>query len=312
MSQLYLLFDVGGTDIKAGISSAEGELLQIVREPTLKVAPELAAESIINQLGALARTLGDSSGLQPAAAGLAVCGLVDAPAGLALYSANLGWRNAPLQNMAADQLGMPVGFGHDVAMAAKAELELGSGAADESLRRNSAVLIIGTGIASALVVDGRMLNAGGCAGELGHTPVPAGLPCACGAIGCLETVASAGAIARRYAEPGTAKVGAKEVFAARAAGDPKARQVIGEAVEALAFVLAQLCASTAPETIILGGGLAQAGPPFFAEVQAALDQRLSFHRRPRLVPAQLGADAGLRGAWLLARQAAAKLEGQGR
>ncbi|QCY46465.1 Sugar kinase [Glutamicibacter creatinolyticus] len=299
----YLVFDVGGTDVKAGLADAGGQLHHVRRQPTAIAAPgQDPAAVLIEQLATLAGTLRQAAHEPPRAMGLAVCGLVDAPAGIGRYSANLGWVDAPLRQMAQDALGLPVGFGHDVATAARAELELGAGAQDPQLRRNSALLIIGTGIASTLVVEGQVVSSEGYAGELGHAQVPGGLPCKCGATGCLETIASAGAIARLYSQQAGAVPGAEQVFAARAAGDRIAGQVIEQAIEALSFTLAQLCATTAPSGIVIGGGLAQAGPPFFAELGQALERRLSFHRRPRLVPAALGADAGLQGAWLLARQ----------
>ncbi|WP_313811486.1 ROK family protein [Glutamicibacter sp.] len=302
MNEHFLLFDVGGTDIKAGLANSNGEVLQVLREPTHKVAPENAATVLVAQLEQLGRRLQEDTGATASSAGLIVCGLVDSEEGIGIFSANLGWRNAPLKSMTSQALGLPVGFGHDVSLAARAELELGSGAKDEALRRNAVVMIIGTGIASALMVDGRLISAGGYAGELGHSQVPGGFDCACGATGCLETVGSAGAIAKRYGDKTGVSVGAKEVFAARAAGDELAAGIINDAVEALTFTMAQLCSSVAPEGIVLGGGLAQAGPGFFAELEKSLRRRLSFHRMPRLISAHLGADAGLQGALILARE----------
>lgn len=306
MSEHFLLFDVGGTDIKAGLANTNGDILQVLREPTRKTAPEESAAELVTQLGEISRRLTAESGTTPVSAGLAVCGLVDPENGIGIFSANLGWRDAPLQAMARETLGVPVGFGHDVAMAARAELELGSGAKDAALRRNAVVTVIGTGIATALMVDGRLISAGGYAGELGHAQVPGGLPCACGATGCLETLGSAGAIAKRYLAATGKRGGAREVFAARAAGDQVAAGIIHDAIEALTFTMAQLCSSVAPEGIVLGGGLAQAGPSFFAELRESLHRRLSFHREPRLIPAHLGADAGLQGAMILARDAAGR------
>ncbi|GAA1409547.1 glucokinase [Glutamicibacter uratoxydans] len=310
MNEHFLLFDVGGTDIKAGLADSNGEILQVLREPTRKVAPEDSAEVLVSQLQQLGTRLQDRAGAAAASAGLIVCGLVDADEGIGIFSANLGWRNAPLKAMTSTALGLPVGFGHDVSLAARAELELGSGAKDEALRHNAVVMIIGTGIATALMVDGRLISAGGYAGELGHSQVPGGFECPCGATGCLETVGSAGAIAKRYFDKTGLKVGAKEVFAARAAGDEFAASIINDAVEALTFTMAQLCSSVAPEGIVLGGGLAQAGPEFFAELEQSLECRLSFHRRPRLISAHLGADAGLQGALILAREASGVQAGQ--
>ena len=128
MSEHFLLFDVGGTDIKAGLANTNGDILQVLREPTRKTAPEESAAELVTQLGEISRRLTAESGTTPVSAGLAVCGLVDPENGIGIFSANLGWRDAPLQAMARETLGVPVGFGHDVAMAARAELELGSGA----------------------------------------------------------------------------------------------------------------------------------------------------------------------------------------
>lgn len=302
MGESYLLFDVGGTDVKAALATADGELLHILREPTARPEPGGdGATAVLEQLSDLADRLGALSAQPPIGVGLLVCGLVDAEAGVGLYSVNLGWRDVPLRAMAEQRLAMPVGFGHDVTCAARAELEFGAGAHVPGGVRNAAVLIIGTGIASALVVDGRLVLSGGYAGELGHAQVPGGLACPCGATGCLETLGSAGAIARRYYEATGVSGGAREVFAARAQGDHVAQRIIDEALDALSFTLAQLTASVAPEAVIIGGGLAQAGPPFFDDLQARLAARLSYHRLPQVLPARLGADAGLRGAWLAIR-----------
>ena len=169
------------------------------------------------------------------------------------------------------------------------------------------VLAIGTGIASSLILDGRPYSGGGYAGEFGHSLAdPLGEPCACGAIGCLETIASAGAIARRYRQAsGNAATGAKDVLAAAGTGDPIARRVWNDAVEALAQALARVVANLAPEAIVIGGGLAQSGPALFDPLRDRLDALLSFHRRPALVRAELGDDAGLLGTALAARDLAA-------
>ena len=120
--------------------------------------------------------------------------------------------------LAERELGLPVAFGHDVRAAGDAEHRLGAAAAYGDV----VVLAIGTGIAGALVLDGRPYAGGGFAGEIGHAlGDPQGERCACGAIGCLETISSAGAIARRYsAASGIRRRGARDVLAAATAGDP--------------------------------------------------------------------------------------------
>lgn len=304
----YLLFDVGGTDIKSALCSAEGKLLTVQRAPTMLSATDPAG-ALVGQLNVLGTGLMERSGLsEPAAVGLLVCGVVDEDSGQVVFSSNLGLRDAPVRDLASSAFGLPVGFGHDVSMAGAAELQLGVGTSLGSRVKNCVTIVIGTGIAAALFVDGRPVSSGGFAGELGHASVPGGLDCACGAHGCLETIGSAGAIARRYSlATGTPNVGAREVLAAKKQGDPVAGRIWDEAIEAIAYSIAQLCASIAPEAIVIGGGLSQAGDDLLEPLRKALTSRLSYHRNPVIVPAQLGQDAGLYGAYLKAREVDSQL-----
>ncbi len=304
MEPAYLLFDIGGTDIKAALAAADGTLHTVLRSPTPR-AGEADASSILAELDVLrGRLQAESPSLTPVAAGVVVCGTVDEHAGTGVFSSNLGWRNVPFRALCTERFGIPTGFGHDVGTAGEAELALGAGRLLGEQARNTAVLVIGTGIAGALFVDGRRLEAGGFAGEIGHAAVPGGGDCPCGAHGCLETVGSAAAIARSYTRAtGTPVDGAREVLERLHAGDPEAQRCWDEAIEALSFSIAQLCASVGPEAVIIGGGLAQAGDDLLVPLRAAVDARLSFHRKPRIIAAELGQDAGLRGAYLRAEAA---------
>jgi glucokinase len=164
-------------------------------------------------------------------------------------------------------------------------------------------MAIGTGIAAAHVVDGKAFaGAHGAAGEVGHVVVrPGGAPCGCGMRGCLETVASAAAIGRRYAElSGIADATAFDVAARSAAGEPLAETVWLDAVEALADGLLTAQALYDAGIVVLGGGLAEAGEALLGPLRTALDQRVTFHRMPQLVRAALGDTAGCLGAALLA------------
>ncbi|MDN5755964.1 MAG: ROK family protein [Arthrobacter sp.] len=304
MEPAYLLFDIGGTDIKAALATPDGTLHTVLRSPTPQAGdPEAAA--VLAELDVLrGRLLAGSPSLTPVAAGVVVCGTVDEQAGTGVFSSNLGWRNVPFRRLCTERFGIPTGFGHDVGTAGEAELALGAGRVLGRQAANTAVLVIGTGIAGALFVDGRRLEAGGFAGEIGHAAVPGGLDCPCGAHGCLETVGSAAAIARNYTRAtGTEVDGAREVLERRRTGDTDAAHCWDAAVEALSFSIAQLCASVGPEAVIVGGGLAQAGDDLLVPLRAAVDARLSFHRTPRIITAELGQDAGLRGAYLRAEAA---------
>jgi glucokinase len=140
------------------------------------------------------------------------------------------------------------------------------------------------------------------AGELGHLVVrPGGDAWPCGGRGCLETVASAAAIARHYARAsGESGVTAKEVQERSAAGDPAAATVWRNAIEALADGLASAIMLLDPERVVIGGGLARAGAPYFAPLPTAVAERFTFQAIPEIVPAELGHQAGCQGAALLA------------
>ncbi len=294
-----LAFDVGGTDIKSALFDAEGNALGLRRTPT-PIADGDRTDVLLDRLEVLAGELRAAHpDVVPMAAGLVVPGIVDADAGLGVFASNLGWHDSPLRDLATARLGLPVAFDHDVRAASWAERRLG-GARDYA---DAVVLVIGTGIAGALLVGGVPYTAGGYAGEIGHSPIADGPICACGARGCLEAVASAGAIARRYRDAtGITPDGAKGVIARAAAGDEVAAEIWNSALDALTMSLAQLTAVVAPEAVVIGGGLSRAGGALFDKLRERLAARLSFHRIPELVPAELSGNAGLLGAALRARE----------
>jgi len=293
-----LAFDVGGTDIKSALFDADGTALGLRRTPT-PAGDDDPAGALVARLGELAEELrAQHPDVVPEAVGLVVPGIVDADAGVAVFSSNLGWRNAPMRELMATRFRLPVAFDHDVRAGSWAERVLG-GARDYA---DAVVLIIGTGIAGALLIDGRPHTAGGFAGEIGHAPIGE-WPCPCGARGCLEAVASAGAISRRYTEAtGVAVAGAQEVLARAGSGDETAARIWDEALDALTLSIAQLTAVLAPQAVVIGGGLSRAGDALFEQLRLRLADRLSFHRIPALVPAELSGDAGILGSALLARE----------
>ena len=111
---------------------------------------------------------------------------------------NVDWVDVPLRDRLTELTGLPGVVAHDVRSGGLAEWRLGSG---RGRARTCCSCPWAPGIAGAMVVDGRMLEAGGYAGEIGHTRVAAAedARCACGQIGCLETLASAAGVARTYA-----------------------------------------------------------------------------------------------------------------
>ncbi|GAB3038490.1 ROK family protein [Parafrigoribacterium mesophilum] len=296
-----LAFDVGGTDTKAALIDDDGRVRDIVRVTT-PLRETGTEDAVLDQVASLAAGFRDRHpSVSPRAAGLLVPGYVDEESGIGIFSENLGWANVPFRDRASALLAVPVAFGHDVRGAGEAEYRLGAAAPFQ----NVVVMAIGTGIAGAIFIDGKTYLGGGLAGEMGHSIVADGPECACGGRGCLEAVASAGAIARRFNQlTGRNLPGAKEVLAAAHAGDTDARMIWESALDALALDLSHTVALLAPEAIVIGGGLAGAGPALFEPLRERLDALLTFHRRPVLLPASIGENAGVIGAALKARDLA--------
>jgi glucokinase len=262
-------------------------------------------------LAAILATVDELAGAAPAsvavrAVGLVVTGIVDERRGMAVHSENVGWRNVPVRSLVEQATRLPVGFGHDVRAGTLAEWRLGAGRGLEDL----VFVPIGTGVSAGIVVHGRLVTGSGYAGEIGHVDVGHGEPCPCGGHGCVEALASAAAIARRYAaRAGRPVDGAREVAERMVAGDPVARRVWDDATGALALALAWTSVVLAPQAILVGGGLARSGGLLLEPLALALGRHLGVVRRPRLLPASLRDDAGVLGAALLAWEA---LGGPGR
>lgn len=280
--------DVGGTSIKAVIADRRDGGVRVERRvPT--PSPDPSGRGVC---AAVARLLDELPGAEGLPVGVVVPGVVDEERGLAVHSANLGWRDAPLAAMLSDATGRPVGFGHDVRAGARAEARWGAAAGEHGV---VAFVPVGTGIAAAVLVDGQPLVAQGWAGEVGQMRIGGGAH----AGDRVERVASAAGIARRAGEPDARRV-AERV----AAGDAAARGIWDETVTVLGEMLAHLTAVVGPRIIVVGGGLALAGGILIDPLERALRERVEPLRVPQLRPALLGDRAAALGATLIAEDPA--------
>ncbi|MDF5755429.1 ROK family protein [Spongiactinospora sp. TRM90649] len=299
MSAFVVALDVGGTSMKGGVVTPDGVVLHTEHRPTPRAeGPDAVVAAIRAFIDHLSSAAPDTEGA-PAGVGLAVPGLVTPDT--AVYSANIGWRQVPAS--AFTSAPVPVQLGHDVRTGGLAESVLGAGRGVADFL----FLPIGTGIAGASILNGEpYAGAEGWGGEIGHTPVyPDGEACACGQRGCLETYASAASVARRYASRTGLTVDTEEVAARAATGDdPAATEVWNDAIEALSLSLATYSLLLDPSLIVIGGGLAEAGPTLLAPLADRLAAHLTFRPAPPLRPAALGPQAGMLGAALLGWQAA--------
>lgn len=285
--------DVGGTTVKAIRAGSDGAELQRHTVATPQ-SPAALTSAVIDVVSALRTD-------RTTAAGVVCPG--DVRGGVVHFAANVPWRDEPVQERVQSAVGLPVRVEWDVAAAALAE---------SARVESSDVLFVslGTGIAAAHVLDGVVQRgATGRAGELGHTPVrPGGAACACGQRGCLETYASAAAIARHY-ETRTGTARSAEEVAARLAEDDDAAAVWADAVDALAAALVTQTLMLDPGVIVLGGGLARAGELLLGPLRTALAAGLAWRPPPPVRTAVLGESAGLIGAAELALRIPAQRKG---
>jgi glucokinase len=298
VSSAVVAIDVGGTGMKCAVIDADGAIRHAERHPT---GADRGSDAVVETILAVAEGLAGKARaeeLTPVAAAVVVPGVVDEVNGIAVYASNIGFREVPLRDRLAARLGLPAALGHDVRAGGLAEARLGAGRGYDQVL----VVPVGTGIASAYVLDGRTFSgAHGAAGEIGHIVVrPGGPRCGCGNHGCLEAVASAAAVARNYQRlTGTAGTAA-EVVARAVAGEAAAVQVWRETVDALADGLVTGLTLFDPQLIVIGGGLAQAGTALLVPLREAVRGKLTFQRMPEMVRAELGDEAGCLGAGLLA------------
>ena len=295
---LVIGVDVGGTTIKAALFDSEG--LEHFRSawPTPRhFGPDAVIKTTIEAIAELRAQVPE--GTQVRAVGLVVPGLVDAKQGIAVYAANLGWRQLPLRQIVAEAVGLPVILDHDVRAAGLAELELGAGRGLQEVL----FVALGTGVAAAVITGGQVAaGATGRAGELGHLPVfPEGEWCACGQRGCTETYASAAALSRRYAAvSGISDVPAEDVISRAAAGDPIADKIFDDAITALGRALVNYVLLMDPELILIGGGMGASGAALLDPLTRAVQAGLAWRAAPAILNGTFAGDAGRRGAGLLA------------
>lgn len=302
-TELVAAVDLGGTFTKLGLIDRTGTVRAEKRVPTKITSGTDDGRGTVDWLGDQIADLAEAGaadiGGTVQAFGVIVPGIIDAAAGTVIAAPNVGWSQIEVAAPLGDRLGLPGAIGHDVRTAGLAEWQLGTGKGVANL----IFVPLGTGIAAAAVVDGRLLEADGYAGELGHISVPAAgdQVCACGRIGCLEIVASASGVVRNYAQltgvdsPPTAE----QIAVAARRGDQASLAAFEIAGRALAEAFTTALTLLGPEIIVVGGGLSGAADLLFGQIEAEFDRRLTFQRRPTLITSAFGSQAGLIGAGLL-------------
>jgi glucokinase len=282
--------DFGGTKVALATTEAGSAVGRLTR---LRLPTTGGAEQVVRRSLEAARDLVAA----PVAVGVSTFGVVRADQ-IRLAPNVPGWEGLELPRMLRDEYGeTPVIIDNDVNAAAAAELRWGAlRAIDTALYLN-----LGTGIAAALVVGGRVVRgAHGAAGEIGYLLDPFTDGCYADGHAPLEELVSGSALASRGSALVGRRVTAAELFTL--AGDPRVDAVIDEAIRRLAQTVANLCITLDPELVVIGGGLMGAADRILPRIADVLVRAVPFP--PRLTPARFVDDAPLLGALALAVQAA--------
>lgn len=297
--------DIGGTTVKMGLFTTEGDLLD---KWEIKTRTENGGEAILPDI---ARSLQEKmeekkiKELQMSGIGVGVPAPVGSD-GVVKNTANLGWGYKEVKKELEELTGQRVKVGNDANVAALGEMWLGAGKG----QKNMVMITLGTGVGGGVIINGKpVVGAHGAGGEIGHICVneKETISCGCGKKGCLEQYASATGIVRLAKErlakdedPSLLREGevsAKAVFDALKEGDAVAEEIVEEFGQYLGHAMANVAVIVDPSVIVIGGGVSKAGEILLKYVEKSFKEREFFaNTGTKFVLATLGNDAGICGA----------------
>lgn len=300
--------DIGGTSVKLGLFTTEGELLYKWEVPTRKeeggkyILPDIA-DSIKKVLPEQGVAMDDVVG-----AGMGIPGPV-MPDGYVEVCVNLGWKNLNPGSQLSELLGgIPVKSGNDANVAALGEMWQGGGKGHSDI----VMVTLGTGVGGGIILDQKIVaGKHGLGGEIGHIHVRDDEyeHCNCGGVGCVEQIASATGIAREARRKMAASdapssmrqfgdaITAKDVMDEAKKGDAMAMEVAEMVGYYLGHCLATLALTVDPEMFVIGGGVSRAGQFLIDLVQKNYEHFTPISKNKGGISlATLGNDAGIYGA----------------
>jgi glucokinase len=318
MERFVLGLDLGGTKINAAVLDPAGNVLSSARE---KTEAQLGAEAVLERIVQTGQKALQAAGIgaeQLYAAGIGSPGPLDWRSGVIIESAHLHFDNFPLGPRLQQSFGCPVFVDNDVNAGTYGEYKKGAAAGAEYVLG----MFVGTGIGGGIVTHGRIHHGfSRNAGEVGHMIVLAGGPrCNCGSRGCLEALASRTGIVRglrKAVKDGyktsltknhgkrLEEVSSGALKEAYQREDKLVRKAIKRAAKYIGIGIGSLINVLGPEVVVLGGGVIEAlGDEMLPIIQRST-ARVAFEyslNGVNIVRAQLGDDAGVIGAAIIAKE----------
>ena len=286
MDKPYVIgMDMGGTNTVFGIVDARGT---VISKSAIKTSTHTDVNLYINDIYTELSKLIEAAGGIDKIKGIGV----GAPngnyyTGNIEFAPNLPWKGViPFANLMADKFGIPAALTNDANAAAVGEMTYGAARG----MKNFIMITLGTGVGSGIVIDGKVVYGhDGFAGELGHVTAIRnnGRLCGCGKSGCLETYASATGVARSAREILESSnkdsllrnipidsITSKDVFDAAMEGDEVAKEIFNFTGKILGECLADFVAFSAPEAIVLFGGLTKSGDLILDPIKENMEKNL--------------------------------------
>jgi glucokinase len=307
--------DVGGTNIKLGLLTAQNEVCFARSFEARSYRPRDDIISDIVQHVKIIEQEASAQSFSVTALGIGVPATIDIERGVTLVMPNFasGWFNFPIVKMLQAQTGLASFVVNDARSFVLAESLLGAG---RSFKHVFGV-VLGTGVGGGFVLDGKLQLGRGWAGEFGHFIVdPHGVVCGCGSVGCLETVASGSALVastvrpflhgrtpvlHKLAQGDLNAVSAHLITEAARQGDAGCLEALDKLSYMLGIALATVSTLLAPERIIIGGGLSKATDLLLPGIHKAFDKHGKvIPEKPSVAVAELESP-GVIGAALYAR-----------
>jgi glucokinase len=313
--------DLGGTKILAGVFD---EKLKCGHRVKRRTKAERGPEAVIERIARSVREAIEEAQLKPdriKAVGVGAPGAVDPQSGQVIFAPNLDWHDIPLRKELEKQTGLPVFVENDCNVCT-----LGVHAVElEGKPRHLVGIFLGTGIGGGIILDGRLHTGfNRTAGELGHMVLEVNGPkCRCGNRGCFEALASRTAIFRRVQTavkegqktwlveklgPELEDMRSGDLRKAIKNGDEFVQEVIEDAAEHTGIAVGNLINIFNPDTVVLGGGiidqLADEMMPIITET-ARKHALAGTATGIQIMASQLGDDAGITGAAVLAAKGSA-------
>ncbi len=315
----YAGVDLGGTNIAVGIVN---EKYEIVGRGSLKTNMPRPAEDIAEDIGKAVELAAKDAGITVEDCewvGIGTPGTVDKDKGVVEYANNLQFYDVPLAEMVRRHIDKPIYLENDANAAAYGEALAGAGRGVKDL----IMLTLGTGVGGGIIIDGRIYGGFSNMGaELGHMGIVyGGRRCTCGREGCIEAYCSATGlinITREHMEKHPESlmwelaggrlenVSGRTAFDGMRRGDATAQAVVDEYIEYFTYAVANYLNIFQPNVLVVGGGVGREGETLLAPVREAVKAQTYVKKdenRTRILPAQLGNDAGIIGAAMLGNMA---------